>query len=193
MDKKFQQTSSQTVGPYFAYGLVPQQYGYDFVSLCDGNLIADETIAGERIELFGRVMDGAGEPIPDAMIEIWQADADGRYLADKTRFHGFGRYGTGTDAKCRFWFSTIKPGAIGDAAPHINVIVFMRGLLSHVYTRIYFDDEVKANAADPVLKEVDKDRVSTLIAKRNVLNDGSVGYEFNIIMQGEGETVFFEV
>ena len=187
------QTASQTVGPFFAYGLVPEQYGYDFNSLCDGNLIHDDTISGEKITIFGRLFDGNGQAIPDALIEIWQADADGNYLSDKTRFHGFGRFGTGTDKQNRFWFKTIKPGSVGKSAPHINVIVFMRGLLSHLYTRMYFDDELVANDKDPVLMNVDRQRISSLVARKVVLPDKSVGFEFNIYMQGERETVFFDV
>jgi protocatechuate 3,4-dioxygenase alpha subunit len=187
------QTASQTVGPYFAYGLVPEQYRYDFDSLCDGNLIHDETVPGERITIFGRVFDGNGEAIPDALIEIWQADAKGTYLSEKTRFHGFGRFGTGTDKGCRFWFRTIKPGSVEHSAPYINVIVFMRGLLTHLYTRIYFDDEPVANSNDSVLNKVDRERLSSLVARRVVLPDQSFGFEFNIYMQGEHETVFFDV
>jgi protocatechuate 3,4-dioxygenase alpha subunit len=187
------QTASQTVGPYFAYGLVPEQYRYDFDSLCDGNLILDEAIDGERITVFGRILDGNGQAIPDAMVEIWQADANGRYLADKTRFHGFGRYGTGTDKAYRFLFRTIKPGSVGNSAPHLNVILFMRGLLSHLYTRIYFDDESQANSIDPLLVTVEHDRLPTLVARRVILPNQSVGFEFNIHMQGDRETVFFDV
>ena len=131
------QTPSQTVGPYFAYGLTPQQYGYELDSLADSAVARSDT-DGERIRIEGRVYDGEGNPIPDAMIEIWQADAQGRYAhpadgrASNAAFKGFGRCGTGTDPDNRFWFDTVKPASVdGAQAPHVNVIVFMRGMLVH--------------------------------------------------------------
>ena len=190
----WKQTPSQTVGPYFAYGLTARQYNYPLTSIAEGAM-AGEDVEGERIRVEGRVLDGDGATVPDAMIEIWQADAQGRFAhpADprnsNTGFSGFGRFGTGTDPHHRFIFDTIKPGAAADGeAPHLNVIVFMRGLLTHVYTRIYFEDEAQANAADPVLSAVPADRRNTLIARR----DGNT-YRLDIHMQGENETVFFEV
>lgn len=192
------QTPSQTVGPYFAYGLTPEQYGYDFKSIADGTLTDDET-DGERVRIVGQVFDGEGVPVNDAMIEIWQADAQGRYAhpadprGSNLRFRGFGRTGTGTDDDSRFIFETIKPGPPADGgAPHINVIVFMRGILSHAYTRIYFGDETAANAADPVLSAVPEARRNTLVATRDEGADGTV-YRFDIRMQGNEETVFFDV
>jgi len=188
------QTPSQTVGPYFAYGLTARQYGYPHSSIAEGAM-ADEDVTGERIRVEGRVLDGDGSPVSDAMIEIWQADAQGRHAhpADgrgaNAGFTGFGRCGTGTDSKNRFIFDTIKPAAVAEGeAPHLNVIVFMRGLLTHVYTRIYFSDEAAANAGDPVLCSVPEDRRGTLIAVRQ----GDT-YTFDIRMQGDGETVFFDV
>ncbi len=192
------QTPSQTVGPYFAYGLTPEQYGYDFLSIADGDLTTAET-QGERIRIEGRVFDGAGEPVNDAMIEIWQADARGRYAhpaderSSNETFSGFGRTGTGTDPENRFIFRTIKPGAPGDGeAPHINVIVFMRGILSHAFTRLYFPDETEANAGDAVLNAVPADRRDTLVAERED-RSGETVYRFDIHMQGDRETVFFDV
>lgn len=192
------QTPSQTVGPYFAYGLTPEQYGYDFASIA-GSAMADSDTEGERIRVVGTVFDGEDAPVNDAMIELWQADAQGRYdhPADERRsnasFHGFGRCGTGTDPENRFRFDTVKPGAIGDGhAPHLNVVVFMRGLLSHAYTRIYFSDEAEANAGDPVLAQVPAERRETLIARREETGEGVV-YRFDIHMQGDSETVFFDV
>jgi protocatechuate 3,4-dioxygenase alpha subunit len=109
------------------------------------------------------------------------------------RFKGFGRCGTGTDLENRFAFDTIKPGPPGDGqAPHVNVIVFMRGMLCHVYTRIYFADEAEANARDPVLTSVDEARRGTLIAARETTPAGTV-YRFDLHMQGPDETVFFDV
>ena len=187
------QTPSQTVGPYFAYGLTARQYGYPHSSIAEGTM-AGEDAEGERIRVEGRVLDGDGATIPDAMIEIWQADAQGRFAhpADprnsNTGFSGFGRCGTGTDPQHRFIFDTVKPGAAGEGeAPHLNVIVFMRGLLTHVYTRIYFEDE-PANATDPVLSAVPQDRRDTLIAVRT-----GTTYRLDIHMQGDQETVFFDV
>jgi protocatechuate 3,4-dioxygenase alpha subunit len=194
------QTPSQTVGPYFAFGLTSKQYNYPLGSIAGGD-VADETTEGERIRVVGRVLDGKGEPVDDAMIEIWQANTHGRYNhpADDRKdnlldpdFKGFGRVGTGTDPQNRFIFDTVKPGAIGDGqAPHINVIVFMRGLLVHAYTRIYFSDEAEANAVDPVLSSVEAGRRETLIARRDDTSAGTV-YRFDIHMQGERETVFFD-
>jgi protocatechuate 3,4-dioxygenase alpha subunit len=195
---RLKQTASQTVGPFFAYGLTPAQYGYPFRALVGSVLVDDET-PGERIRITGRVLDGAGDPVPDAMIEIWQADAAGRYAHPADRrgsnllFAGFGRCGTGTDPESRYAFETIKPGPIGDGqAPHVNVILFMRGMLCHVYTRIYFDDEAAANARDPVLSSVDEARRHTLIAARQTTPAGTV-YRFDLRMQGPDETVFFDV
>jgi protocatechuate 3,4-dioxygenase alpha subunit len=131
------------------------------------------------------------------MIEIWQADGEGRYAhpadsrGSNIAFRGFGRMGTGTDPELRFVFETIKPGSVdGTQAPHVNVIVFMRGLLLHAYTRIYFSDEAEANARDPVLSSVPAERRKTLVA---IKDDASAVYRLDIHMQGPDETVFFDV
>jgi len=182
------QTPSQTVGPYFAYGLAAQQYHFPGVQVADGT-IASEGTAG-RIRVLGNVYDGAGAPIRDALIEVWQADAVGRYGAEG--FKGFGRCGTGTHPDACFEFATIKPGRNGAAAPFITLLVFMRGLLSHVFTRAYFDDEAAANAADPVLNQVPAERRASLIAFLQK-GEGLPTYRFDIRMQGERETVFFDV
>jgi protocatechuate 3,4-dioxygenase alpha subunit len=195
---KLRQTPSQTVGPFFAYGLTPEQYGYDFTSIADGALVEGET-PGQRIRIEGRVFDGNGDVVPDAMIEIWQADEQGRYAhpadprGSNVGFKGFGRMGTGTDPEQRFIFDTIKPGSVdGAQAPHINVIVFMRGLLLHAYTRVYFSDEAAANARDPVLASVPAERRHTLIGVKDETSAGTV-YRLDIHMQGPNETVFFDV
>lgn len=195
---KLRQTPSQTVGPFFAYALTPEQYGYDFKSIADGNLIEGD-VPGQRIRIEGRVLDGNGDLVPDAMIEIWQADGEGRYAhpadprGSNVAFKGFGRMGTGTDPESRFVFDTIKPGSVdGTQAPHINVTIFMRGLLLHAYTRIYFSDEAAANARDPVLANVPAERRNTLIAARSETPAGIV-YRLDIRMQGADETVFFDV
>jgi protocatechuate 3,4-dioxygenase alpha subunit len=190
------QTPSQTVGPYFAFGLAAEQYGYDFPQIASG-VIARPDTPGEHIRIEGRVLDGAGEPIPDALIEVWQAAADGRYpgpeaFADRNAFHGFGRMGTGTDRFNRFIFETVKPGGHDGEAPHLNVIVTMRGMLLHAFTRIYFSDEAEANAACPILKLVPPARRATLVARRRATPGGPI-YDFDIRMQGDDETVFFDI
>ena len=190
-------TPSQTVGPYFAYCLTPKAYGY--AELITSDLVTEDA-AGERIRIEGRVIDGDGQPVPDAMIEIWQADGQGRYShpADRralanTRFKGFGR--SGTDAEGRYRFTTVKPGTVpgpngGTQAPHVNVNVFARGMLRHAFTRIYFEGEA-ANAGDPILGLVPEDARGTLIAKR-ATQGGEPTYTFDIRLQGKNETVFFE-
>jgi protocatechuate 3,4-dioxygenase alpha subunit len=191
------QTPSQTVGPFFAYGLVPRQYGYELSSLF-GAVLARPDTAGLAIRLTGQVFDGNNETIGDALIEIRQADAQGRYPGSTDEiaasgFSGFGRVGTGTLPGNAYEFRTVKPGVTPDGqAPHIDVIVSMRGLLSHVFTRIYFSDEEAANARDPVLDSVAPERRPTLIAQR-IDEAGGVTYRFDIRMQGDHETVFFDV
>jgi len=181
------QTGSQTVGPFFRIGLV---YGDP-----QNNLVQEET-AGERIVITGQVLDGDGEPIPDAMLEIWQADANGIFnhpadpLHDQAdpHFRGFGR--AETRKQGRYEFRTIKPGSRDGQAPYINAYVFARGMLIHAMTRIYFSDE-PANATDALLSAVEADRRRTLIAQRT--DPGEPGtYSFNIHMQGDNETVFLE-
>jgi protocatechuate 3,4-dioxygenase, alpha subunit len=185
------QTPSQTVGPYFAYGLTPQQYGYGWTSIA-GPEMAEEATAGERIIVEGRVLDGAGQPVTDAMVEIWQADGTGIYATEpgrNTRFTGFGRAGTGTSGDGVFRFATVKPGApSATEAPHLNVILTMRGLLMHVFTRAYFAGEER-NGTDPVLAQVPADRRDTLLACE--ISPGV--WRFDIHMQGDAETVFFDL
>lgn len=143
------QTPSQTVGPYFAYGLCPQQYDFDFKSLFTP-VLADREAAGEHITIVGQVFDGDGKVIGDAMLEVSQVDAQGHYPESreeilKTGFRGFARVGTGTDPQKRFVVETVKPGrASPDEAPHLNVVVTMRGMLLHTFTRVYFEDEAEA-------------------------------------------------
>ncbi len=195
------QTPSQTVGPFFAYGLVPEQYGYRFTSIAD-HAVASPTTEGNHIRIVGQVLDGEGTPIPDAMLEFWQANAHGRYNhpADNRQdnlldpnFKGFGRIGTGTSADVSFQIDTVKPGAVGNGhAPHINVVVLMRGMLTHAFTRLYFSDEADLNATDPVLLQVPEARRTTLIANRDESLPGTA-YRFDIRMQGDRETVFFDI
>jgi protocatechuate 3,4-dioxygenase, alpha subunit len=192
-------TPSQTVGPFFAYGLTPGK-DYEWNDAFSNNLLTSD-VSGEKIRIEGIVYDGEGQPIPDSMIEIWQADAAGRYAhpgdtrgMPNTSFRGFGRCGTDKDG--RYSFATVKPGAVpgpnGAAqAPHIMLAIFARGMLRQSYTRIYFAGEAR-NDADPILALVPADRRDTLIARRET-RDGKPVYRFDIRMQGDGETVFFEV
>jgi protocatechuate 3,4-dioxygenase alpha subunit len=192
-------TPSQTVGPFFKYGLTPNG-AYDWNDAFTGNLVTSDA-SGGRIRVEGRVFDGDGAPVPDCMLEVWQADSQGRFAdpQDKralpnTKFRGFGR--VGTDANGAYAFDTIKPGAVPDAdgkpqAPHLLLAVFARGMLRHLYTRVYFGGEA-ANAADPVLALVPSDRRATLIAERDAGNGNAV-YRLDLRLQGEGETVFFDV
>lgn len=190
------QTPSQTVGPYFAYGLTAEQYGYPFTSLFPPR-VAEPRARGEHIRITGRIFDGEGQTIPDAMVEISHVDAQGEAVASRAAavasgFRGFGRCGTGTAADHSYAFETIKPGAVEGSAPHVNVIVMMRGMLVHAFTRLYFEDEAAANAKDAVLSSVPADRRGTLVAKRIEL-PGGVEYRFDIRMQGPEETVFFDL
>jgi protocatechuate 3,4-dioxygenase, alpha subunit len=192
-------TPSQTVGPFFKYGLTPDRK-YQWNDAFTGNLNTPDA-SGERIRIEGQVFDGDGAPVRDAMLEIWQADAQGRFADPKDKralpnaaFRGFGR--CGTDDSGAYAFDTIKPGQVPDPdgklqAPHILLAIFARGMLLHLYTRIYFDGE-SANSADPVLALVPADRRGTLIAPRSEGNGGTV-YRFDVRLQGDDETVFFDV
>jgi protocatechuate 3,4-dioxygenase, alpha subunit len=192
-------TPSQTVGPFFAYGLTPGK-SYDWNDALSNNLVTPDT-SGDRIRIEGRVFDGDGMPVPDCMLEIWQADAQGRFADPQDKraipnatFKGFGR--CGSDGSGVFAFETIKPGSVPDPdgkpqAPHILVAVFARGMLRHLYTRIYFDDE-PANSSDAVLSLVPEDRRATLIANREAGAANPV-YRLDVRLQGENETVFFDV
>lgn len=175
--RKYKQTPSQTVGPYFAYGLTPEQYLYDFKSLATNEMVSP--LHPEAITITGRVFDGEGVVIPDAMLEIWQND---------TKNLLFGRFGTGTTADNGFVFHTLKPVSVNGQAPFLSVIVFQRGQLIHSYTRLYFEDESALNSTDEVLVAVPQERRNTLIASKT-----RTGYHFDIHMQGELETVFFDV
>jgi len=183
-------TPSQTVGPFFHYALPFE----------GGETLTNEATLGTRITIEGYLIDGNREPVPDGLIEIWQANSQGRYnhpedTQDKQldpNFAGFGR--TPTDEEGRFRFHTIKPGPVPgpdgtSQAPHINISVLGRGILKRLATRLYFSDET-ANETDPVLALVPQDRRGTLIAERQ--GDGSV-YRLDIVLQGDRETVFFDV
>ena len=183
-------TTSQTVGPFFTIGLTRM----------NRTEVAGPGVSGERVTIEGRVVDGDGVPIPDAVIEIWQANSFGKYahpedLQDKPVEAGFSGYGrVPTDEAGRFSFTTIKPGAVPGPdgkmqAPHLAVSVFMRGLLKRLVTRIYFPDEA-GNDRDFVLSLVEPSRRGTLIARAVAGRAGAL--EWNVVMQGKGETVFFD-
>ena len=191
------QTPSQTVGPFFAYGLTPEQYGYPLKSLFTP-VLAQPHARGEHIRVTGQIFDGAGQPVSDALVEISHADASGQPVtavadAAASGFIGFGRCGTGTLAQAFYAFDTVKPGRVGtEQAPFINVCLTMRGLLVHTFSRIYFDDEAAAHAQDAVLCSVPEGRRHTLLAKR-CMEGGAPVYHFDIHMQGSQETVFFDL
>jgi len=190
---KLPPTSSQTVGPFFHLG----------VSFLTREHLEARGIGGELVTIRGKVLDGDGQPLPDALLEIWQADASGEYAANHSggdsspRFRGFGRAETDQDGA--FCFTTVKPGPVpyldgSMQAPHIVVTVFSRGLLKPLWTRVYFPNE-SGNAADPILKLVPPERRATLIASRSgesAENARENILEWNVVMQGDGETVFFD-
>jgi protocatechuate 3,4-dioxygenase alpha subunit len=181
-------STSQTIGPYLRIGL-------EWMQIED---LAPRGVAGERFSIRGRVVDADGKPVNDAAVEIWQANSHGRYASPEDKqdeplepaFRGYGR--SLTDDQGAFRFSTIKPGRVpgpGSSmqAPHLNVTIFMRGLLKHLQTRMYFPDD-PANASDPILALVPAERRPTLIARR--IGEGVL--EWNVILQGRDETVFFD-
>ncbi|MFD1626128.1 protocatechuate 3,4-dioxygenase subunit alpha [Azospirillum griseum] len=179
------QTPSQTVGPYYAYAWTPELYGRRAIL---SNVLATTDTPGERIRLQGTVTDGEGTPIRDCILEIWQADAEGRIQPGAA---GFGRCGTTEEGV--YHFDTVKPGSTGDGeAPQIAMTVFARGMLVHAFTRVYFADEERANAEDPTLAVVPADRRATLLAERTV-TPGGVVYRFDVRLQGDRETVFFDL
>ncbi|MGE0280647.1 MAG: protocatechuate 3,4-dioxygenase subunit alpha [Rhizobiaceae bacterium] len=195
------ETASQTAGPYVHIGLTPNFCGIGGVYLSDlGGSMVEARTRGERITVRGRVIDGAGAPLRDALVEIWQADADGLYNSPaETRgaadphFTGWGRCAT-DDASGEYRFDTIKPGRapFRDGrwmAPHITVWIVARGINLGLHTRMYFADEAAANAEDPLLARVEhRHRVATLVAPR----DGDV-YTFDIHLQGDKETIFLDI
>jgi len=172
-------TASQTVGPFVHIGMATLYR----------DCLAPPGTDGERVTIEGRVLDGDGQPVTDAVIEIWQADPHGHYTG--TAFHGFGR--VATDGSGSFRLTTVKPGSVPGAdgtiqAPHLLIAVFARGLLKHVVTRMYFPDE-PGNASDPVLALVPANRRPTLIARSRAA--GVLAWD--VVLQGQDETVFFDV
>jgi protocatechuate 3,4-dioxygenase, alpha subunit len=181
-------SAHQTVGPYLHIGL-------EWLTTRN---IAGRSVKGERVSIEGRLLDGDGVGVNDGLIEIWQANSQGKYAHPEDQqkkplergFRGFGRIAT--DAKGGFGFSTIKPGRVPGPggqlqAPHLVVAIFMRGMLKHLATRIYFPDE-PSNAEDPFLKLVPASRRATLIARKQ----GRNALQWNVILQGRDETVFFD-
>ena len=164
-------TPSQTVGPFFEFGLLDRPQ----------NRLAGDGVAG-AVTVAGVVLDGEQQPVPDAMVEVWQADAAGEHPPG----FGWGRAGTAPDGE--YVLHAVKPGPTAAGAPHLSLLVFARGLLKPVLTRMYFPDEGAANAADPVLASLSEDERSTLVA-----TPSPSGLRFDIRLQGHGETVFFVV
>ncbi|MDE0918494.1 MAG: protocatechuate 3,4-dioxygenase subunit alpha [Arenicellales bacterium] len=205
-DPLHHETSSQTVGPFVHIGLYPTVSGILARSRTYGNQLATTQAYGQRVRVEGRIIDGNGETVRDALLEFWQADGHGRYAhpADPQAesadvgLSGFGR--SVTDPDTGTWtLESIKPGAVRDLnqrpmAPHINLALFARGLNIHLHSRIYFDDEVKANAVDPVLQQcVPALRRQTLIARRKETTQDPCVYRFDMVLQGKNETVFFDL
>lgn len=196
------ETPSQTAGPYVHIGTTPNLLGIDGVYDRDlGSTMVNGKTKGDRIEIEGVVFDGTGTPLRDALVEIWQADAAGLYPSlNETRgpadpeFAGFGRCAADGDTG-RWRFETIRPGAVPYPdgrmqAPHITFWVVARGINIGLHTRMYFPDAEEANDADPVLGRIEhRVRVPTLIAKQV----GIGRYRFDIHLQGENETVFFDI
>ena len=200
-----QETPSQTAGPYVHIGLIPHQAGFDIFEKTFSNVLVTSETQGERITIEGRIFDGSGSLAKDVLVEIWQANAAGKYNHPADRqdkpvdpsFRGWGR--TGTDFQTGLYtFETVKPGSVmgrgnRPMAPHVSVWLAARGINIGLATRLYFSDEAAANAADPVLNMIEQGgRRETLIAQREE-RDGRVVYVFDIRLQGERETVFFDV
>jgi protocatechuate 3,4-dioxygenase alpha subunit len=203
------ETASQTGGPYVHIGLAPKQAGFDIFENNFGNSLVKKGTLGERIDVQGRVYDGSGSLVRDVLIEIWQANAAGKYAHPGDRqdkpidpsFRGWGR--TGADFETGVYrFETIKPGQVQGRdgalqAPHICMVLFARGINIGLHTRLYFGDEAAANQRDPVLNGIEWEvRRKTLIAERSE-HDGKVVYTFDIRLQdtpdGGRETVFFDI
>ena len=192
MSAVLRQTPSQTVGPFFAFGLIRG----------DEHVLVNDQTRGQRIIVHGHVFDGGGAAVDDAMVEIWQADAAGiyghpgdpRHTQVDNHFRGHGRAGTNNRER-EYRFKTVKPGAVPwegamTQAPHLNMCIFARGMLLHVITRVYFSDE-SSNERDPILSSIaDMARRKTMIAARETIEDAPT-YRMDIHLQGDRETVFF--
>jgi protocatechuate 3,4-dioxygenase alpha subunit len=201
------ETPSQTAGPYVHIGLIPHQAGFDIFETDFSNVLVTPRTKGERIRIEGRIFDGSGSPARDVLVEIWQANAAGRYDHPADRqddkpldpaFRGWGRTGTNFETGL-YTFETVKPGPVAGRhghkpmAPHVNLWLAARGINIGLATRMYFSDEEEANTADPVLNIIEQPaRRETLIARREE-RGGEVVYVFDIHLQGDRETVFFDV
>lgn len=197
------ETASQTAGPYVHIGLAPGAAGFDIYARELGWDIAGPNAAGERIRVEGLVIDGTGAPVKDVLLEVWQANAEGVYAHPEgggtveDGFRGWGRVITDFDTGA-WGFDTVKPGKVPGRmgcvqAPHLNLWIVARGINVGLNTRIYFDDEARANAADPVLNLIEwENRRRTLVARRE-MRDGKPVYRFDIRLQGADETVFFDI
>ena len=208
-DVYLRQTPGQTLGPFFHQGLLRTKAVFQVSGLCHDEvdvfhhvLLGPDTF-GERIALEGVVTDGLGQPIPDALLEIWQANAHGRYhhpldTSGRELDPAFGGYGrAATDARGAYSFLSIKPGPVGGPggipqAPHINLVLGARGMMRHAFTRIYFEGDPQLDR-DPVLALVPEARRATLLGRPSGQRDGATVYRFDIRVQGERETVFFAI
>jgi protocatechuate 3,4-dioxygenase alpha subunit len=203
------ETASQTAGPYVHIGLAPQAAGFDIFENNFGSVLVAEGTKGQRIRIEGRVFDGIGTVLKDVLIEIWQANAEGKYAHPGDRqpgksldptFRGWGRSCTDFETGV-YTFDTIKPGVVEGRdgrpmAPHINAWIVARGINLGLNTRLYFGDEAEANAKDPVINLIEWEaRRQTLIAERldRKTDGGAIVYRFDIRLQGDGETVFFDI
>jgi len=203
------ETASQTAGPYVHIGLAPQAAGFDIFEKNFGNVLVGDKTKGEKIRIEGRVFDGIGTVLKDVLIEIWQANAEGKYAHPADRqagksidpaFRGWGRACTDFETGV-YTFDTVKPGPVEGRngrrmAPHVNLWIVARGINIGLNTRMYFSDEAEANAGDAVLNLIEwEQRRATLVAERldRRLDSGAAVYRFDIRLQGENETVFFDV
>ncbi len=200
---KLRESASQTAGPFLHIGLTPKAVGIATFMTARGHDITGSLAKGTRIRVEGAVIDGTGSPVKDALLEIWQANAEGNYAHPEgggpveEGFRGWGR--AITDFETGEWgFDTVKPGPTrgrdqGLQAPHLNLWIVARGINIGLNTRVYFDDEPEANAIDPVLSQIGSPgRRQTLIAQKSD-QDGAPLYRFDIRLQGKGETVFFDI
>ncbi|HLQ85348.1 MAG TPA: protocatechuate 3,4-dioxygenase subunit alpha [Salinisphaeraceae bacterium] len=197
----WRETASQTAGPYVHIGLAPEIAGLPSRNEEVWNAMAQPDAEGEHIEIYGTVIDGNGDLVKDALLEAWQANTHGEYDCDydlHKPFNSFGRTAATVASGGEWLFATVKPGAVKMAngrvmAPHVNLAVFARGINVHLNTRLYFDDEAAANAQCPILNAVESAaRRQTLLARREAGAGGKTRYRFDIRLQGERETVFFD-
>jgi protocatechuate 3,4-dioxygenase alpha subunit len=202
----FKETSSQTAGPYVHIGLAPRQAGFDLFEHTFGPVLVTPDTPGDHIAIEGQVFDGSGTCVRDALIELWQANAAGRYAhpadlqegkAIDPSFRGWGRAATDFTTGL-YRFDTIKPGVVLDRqgremAPHVSLWIVARGINLGLHTRMYFSDESARNASDPVINSIEWiGRRQTLVAERQT-RDGATVYRFDIHLQGDHETVFFDI